>query len=210
MKELDLLKKDWQKQNVDAARFSYQEIYNMLLKKSSSVVRWIFIVSLVEFVIWHLLYLLPNNLELYAQLDMMWLIYTTSSIHYLVTFGFIYYFYQNFKRIRTTDKIKNLMERIIKTRKTVKYYVVYNLGAFALVYSIIIIMMYAKKDLLFKLDLFKEQMELLPEFKSLFFVMQAISAVFVILIFGGIYFLLYGVMLRKLKKNYQELAEIEQ
>jgi hypothetical protein len=102
------------------------------------------------------------------------------------------------------------MERIIKTRKTVKYYVVYNLGAFALVYSIIILMMYAKKDLLFKLDLFKEQMELLPEFKSLFFVMQAVSAVFVILIFGGIYFLLYGLMLRKLKKNYQELAELEQ
>ena len=36
MEELDLLKKDWQTQGTDA-KFSYNDIYQMILKKNSSL-----------------------------------------------------------------------------------------------------------------------------------------------------------------------------
>ena len=52
MDELELLKKDWKKQDNSYPKLSYDEIYKMILKKSSSIVKWIFIISLLEFVFW--------------------------------------------------------------------------------------------------------------------------------------------------------------
>ena len=52
MDELDLLKKDWQKEDSRYPKLSYNEIYGMILKKSSSIVKWIFIISIIEFVFW--------------------------------------------------------------------------------------------------------------------------------------------------------------
>ena len=55
MDELELLKKDWKKDNSKYPKLSYDEIYKMILKKSSSIVKWIFIISLLEFAFWLLI-----------------------------------------------------------------------------------------------------------------------------------------------------------
>ena len=47
MDDLDLLKKDWQKPNA-FEQISEQDIYGMLHKKSSSIVKWILLSSLIE------------------------------------------------------------------------------------------------------------------------------------------------------------------
>ena len=52
MDELDILKKDWNKEKVDYPKLSYDDIYKMILKKSSSIVKWIFIISILEFAFW--------------------------------------------------------------------------------------------------------------------------------------------------------------
>ena len=39
MDELELLKNDWQKDNANYPKLTYDEIYKMLLKKSSSIVK---------------------------------------------------------------------------------------------------------------------------------------------------------------------------
>ena len=39
--ELELLKKDWQKREANLPKLSYEEIYPMIKKKSSSIVKWI-------------------------------------------------------------------------------------------------------------------------------------------------------------------------
>jgi len=52
MDELDILKKDWQKEDSRYPKLSYDDIYGMILKKSSSIVKWIFIISILEFVLW--------------------------------------------------------------------------------------------------------------------------------------------------------------
>jgi len=60
MDELELLKRDWRKKGKDLPRLSFDEIYKMIWKKSSSIVKWIFIISVIEFLLPLLLYLLPS------------------------------------------------------------------------------------------------------------------------------------------------------
>ena len=52
MKELDLLKKDWNKQNTDFPKLSYDDIYKLIHKKSSSIVKWILIICIAELIFW--------------------------------------------------------------------------------------------------------------------------------------------------------------
>ncbi len=52
MDELELLKKDWQNKEEHLPKLSYDEIYKMIWKKSSSIVKWIFYISLIEFIFW--------------------------------------------------------------------------------------------------------------------------------------------------------------
>jgi hypothetical protein len=53
MKELDLLK-DWQKNKDSFEQVSEIEIYRMIHKKSSSIVKWILIISIMEVLLWTL------------------------------------------------------------------------------------------------------------------------------------------------------------
>ena len=52
MDELELLRKDRKKEDKAFPKLSYNDIYKMILKKSSSIVKWIFIIGILEFVLW--------------------------------------------------------------------------------------------------------------------------------------------------------------
>jgi hypothetical protein len=43
MDQLELLKKQWQSREQELPKLTYNDIYSMLLKKSSSIVKWIFL-----------------------------------------------------------------------------------------------------------------------------------------------------------------------
>ena len=96
MKELDLLKKDWQKSEASFEQLSEKDIYAMLHKKSSSVVKWILIVSILEFVILNGLgFLLPDPYqskydELHPYLNI------AEKLNYFIILGFIYLFFNLF------------------------------------------------------------------------------------------------------------------
>ena len=45
MDELDLLKRDWKRQEASLPKISYDDIYKMIHKKSSSIVKWILIIA---------------------------------------------------------------------------------------------------------------------------------------------------------------------
>ena len=55
MKELDLLKKDWQKNEASFEQVTEKDIYKMIHKKSSSIVKWILILSVLELILWSVL-----------------------------------------------------------------------------------------------------------------------------------------------------------
>ena len=133
MDELELLKKDWQKQGQKLPKLTYDELYAMIWKRSSSIVKWIFIISIIEFALPHLLYLLPSareGLSLYDELNLKYVILVMTILQYGIIFYFIFQFYQRYREISVLDNARELMRKIIRTRKTVKNYIIIALSFF--------------------------------------------------------------------------------
>lgn len=208
MKELDLLKRDWQK-NDAFEQVSEVEIYKMLHKKSSSIVKWIFIISILEILLWTLISVFFNtddylkNIK-HEELDFYFEALTV--FNYAVILVFIYLFYKNYMAISTTVSIKQLMKDILKTRKTVQCYVWYNLGmvALSLLFGFYIAFAY-NPDVAVLMDKIDNNTK----------VMVITIGVFVLIIaaflglFWLFYRLIYGTLLRRLFANYKELKKID-
>jgi len=211
--ELELLKKDWQKKEFDVPKLSYEDIHKMIWKKSSSIVKWILIISILEFTLPHLLYLLPSmreGMEIYDKIGVSKYLLIISVFTYAVAFYFIFQFYKRFKEISVLDNSKNLMKKIIKTRKTVKHYVIFSLSMIMVTIIIMIIGVYLNDNIISAFPELKGSLEKISQEKLKITVMLSIGifGVILTLLMGVIYFLLYGLLLRKLKKNYSELRHL--
>lgn len=210
MDELDLLKKDWNKQQGNYPKLSYDQIYKMIWKRSHSIVKWIFYISLIELLFATILNIVfsgdkywkdfeKNNLA-----DIVTVLYVVS---YAITFYFIYRFYKNYKRISATDDASTLMKNIIKTRRTVKYYIAYVLissGITVVGISAYMILNHTHNGVE---DISKYSFEAMDWLRFI-----GISALVLTIFLGLIwlfYRLLYGILLRRLKKNYIELKKLE-
>lgn len=200
MDELDLIKKDWQKRNEDLPKYTREELMPMLHKKSSTSVKWIFIISLIEFIFWLVIDVLVSSeeyLETIENQTFLWFLKILTVVNYVVLFGFIYLFFRNYLRIKVTDSAKKLMEQIIKTRQAVKYYVRYNIILF-----IVIFVVSAARAIMVE-----------TIFNSTEFWIISGIMVFILLIIVGFLFLfyrvLYGILTRRLYKNYKLLNETE-
>ena len=215
MDELELLKKDWQKKEGMLPKLSYDEIYSMIWKKSSSIVKWIFIISVIEFVLPHLLYLLPSvrdGMDFYEQLGVKNIMVGINVVSYMVIFYFIFQFYKRYREISVLDSAKDLMHRIIRTRRTVKHYIIFALSLFLFTFLTIAVAVYVGDgdNLIEVLNLGDEARNM--SINRLKFI---ISFVFVIMgiictaLIGLIYFLIYGLLIRKLGRNYSELKKLE-
>ena len=215
MDELELLKKDWQKKEGMLPKLSYDEIYSMIWKKSSSIVKWIFIISVIEFVLPHLLYLLPSvrdGMDFYDQLGVKNLMVGINVVSYLVIFYFIFQFYKRYREISVLDSAKDLMHRIIRTRRTVKHYIIFALSLFLFTFLTIAVAVYVGDG-----DNLIQVLNLGDEAKNMSInrLKLIISFVFVVMgiictaLIGLIYFLIYGLLIRKLGRNYRELKKLE-
>lgn len=212
MDELELLRKDWQKKEEHFPKLSYDQIHNMLWKKSSSIVRLILIISVLEFTLPHLLYLLPSvrkNLDVYQNLGLHNIIIAISIVQYLVVFYFIYQFYKRYKEISILDNSKNLMTKILRTRRTVKHYVIFCLSMLFVTCMIFMFGIYLS-DHVADIFVIPESNDISPEkLKRILMWGMGIFGVLFTLFMGGIYFLLYGILLKKLNRNYKELKQLE-
>ena len=212
--ELELLKKDWQKKEAHLPKLSYDEIHNMIWKKSSSIVKWILIISILEFTLPHLLLLIPSyreNMNIYDKLGLHNILIGLSVITYGVAFYFIFQFYRRYKEISALDNSKNLMRKILKTRATVKHYIIYSLSMILVIVALLIVGVYLTDDIFSSFSALKEKSETISveKLKITIMVAMAIMGVLMTAVIGGIYFLLYGLPLRKLKKNYNDLKQLE-
>lgn len=214
MDSLELLKKQWQTSEQELPKLSYTDIHQMLLKKSSSIVKWIFLISIAELLFWTILaFFVPESSKaINNSIGLKTTFLVVNIVHYLIFAGFIYLFYRNYNSIKVTDTIKELMRSILDTRKTVKYFVIYNVGASVLLMLCVNLFYYTKKDELYRLMVQNyEGYGAIPQesFTSVFFISQlAISLVFIGLIIL-FYRVLYGILLKRLKRNYSELEKIE-
>ena len=212
MDELKLLKKDWKKQEGSFHQISENEIYGMLHKRSSSIVKWILIISVLELLLWSGITFLTADEEYFKTLEMYHLdtiMPIISVINYGVILFFIYLFFKNYKAINTTDTVKQLMQSILKTRKTVKYYVWYNLGMTAFSFILVFIFQFMYDPNIQKLI---EKMSKTVSV-STFYCIMILVYVAVIVVFIGLiwlfYRILYGILMRRLQKNYNELQKID-
>ena len=198
---LDNYKKAWKNQPEQASKRSTIEIYKLAHSRSASIVKWIFIIGILEFVILNSIYFFIDMDEAYAEyekLGLMNFIFYSQIVAYTILFYFLVIFYLNYKRISTTDSTSNLMKKIIKTRKTVRNYVLFNLGYMLLVMVVATIAS------------IQTNLEDLNNKKILFIVFASLIATLLILgILCLFYQLLYGFLLKKLNTNYKELAKLD-
>ena len=212
MDELELLKKDWKKDNSKYPKLSYDEIYKMILKKSSSIVKWIFIISLLEFAFWILIsFALKDTkiMENVQALNMNHILIPLTIISYIVLIYFFYLFYKNYKNIAATDSTKRLMENILKTRRTVKYYVYFNLASLVVGTAIGLSYLFKNdENIASQLDIASANGGVFKTYALIIIVTVLMLAVMVgiLLLF---YRVVYGILLKRLNGNYKELKKLE-
>ena len=198
---LDNYKKAWNNQPEDAHKVSSLEIYKMAQSKSSSIVKWIFIIGIAEFVFLNSLYFLSDMdevLKTYEKLELVNFMFFSGILGYIILFFFLAKFYQNYKRISATASTKVLMNNILKTRKTVRNYVIFNLG-----YVAIVTMVVSIASIKMEFEILNTKKLLLIGFIIL------IATVLILGLLWLFYQLLYGILLKKLNRNYKELSKLD-
>jgi len=209
MEELDLLKKDWKRSENRFNQVSENEIYTMLHRKSSSIVKWILIVSIIELVVWSALSLLGNMDDFLKKINHEELIMyfkLFSIFHYVVIAVLIYLFYRNYVNISTTSSTRDLMKSIIQTRKTVQFYVWYNLVMIAVSFIIgfVINLVYNPE-----MDALLDKINTDGSYMAGVLIGLGLCVFVFVGLFWLVYRVIYGVLLRRLLANYKELRKIE-
>ncbi len=212
MDELELLKKDWQKREADLPKLSYEQIYKMIWKKSSSIVKWIFYISIIEFVFWagiNLIFNDPESIQELKDLHIHKVIMVLNFINYGIILYFIFKFYTNYRKISFTDSSKKLMKTILGVKRTVTQYVWFNLIIFTtyLIINMYGVLLYGPEG--------KEIVEAAANngnATAFWAMVIGISIVFTAVILFLIwlfYKLLYGILLKRLRQNYNDLKKLE-
>lgn len=202
--DLDNIKKVWKAQQT--ASFSREEILAMLQKKSSSIAKWIFYIGLAEFAFWLMLsFVLPeSSLELNKNSKLF--IEILSYVNYAIIIGFIAIFFINFRKIKAEENITQLLKNIFRTRKTVQYYIVYNLSMFVFSFILIVVWLMTTEPELLKIS---EEMRANSIFWIGFIFGILIFMVIILTILYFFYRLLYGFLLRRLNNNYKEIQQLQ-
>ncbi|EAQ41586.1 hypothetical protein [Polaribacter sp. MED152] len=212
MDVLDNYKKAWENQPEESNKVSSVEIYKMAHSKSSSIVKWIFIIGILEFIFWGAINLtIPDSFyKVYEDLDLMEYLNFFMILHYVVIAIFLYLFYVNFKRVSLVDNTKKLINRILKIRKTVKYYVFYNLATVFLGSIILNVIMFSDNNKLMKV-MNPDNLALDIKQVITITVISQVIALFIILVLLWLFYkLVYGILLKKLNKNYKELLKLNE
>jgi hypothetical protein len=92
MKEL---KKDWKKNADSFQQISETEIYKMIHKKSSSIVKWILIISILEILFWTVSNLFFSTDEMLIKIkhpEMIFYLEVLTYFNYVVVLIFFYLF----------------------------------------------------------------------------------------------------------------------
>lgn len=213
MEELDLLKAHWKNENA-FQKVPRNELYEMSHKKSSSIVKWMLVISITEFLFWLAIPLLSGDEEstdegskLIKSLGMDTFLDYMSYINYVLIIVFCILFYYNYKKIKLTDGSKNLMASIVRVRKTVMYYINISL-AFVLLRGAVVMYVYFSKDagMTALFDKAAQQGKL----AIMIAVAVVISLIALGIITGVVYLyykVIYGILLRKLWHNYDDLKK---
>jgi hypothetical protein len=209
MDELELLKKDWNSGTAKFKNYSDADIYPMLHKKSSSIVKTLFYISIGELSFWLLAGILPYFLSsnLKEKLDTSYenpLFLGSSILSYSVILIFVFLLYKSYKAISATDSAKKLMESILKTRRVIKYYVFFNLTLIFLSIPLSIYFEYMENP-----EFHQQIVEASTNQMLVLYLFAVLVAGVILVLLWLMYRLIYGVLLKRLNRNYEELKKLE-
>lgn len=191
MDELDKLKNHWKNSEENFPQVTETEIYGMLHKRSSSAVKWILIISILEFVFWGGCSLSSFFMDTRRE-EMPIILQVLDYVTYLVLIIFIVFFYVNYKKISVEKPVKELLDNIIYTRRIVIVYIGYVIGviSFTLIYTLY------------------QEISKTGQDEAIYLYVSIGVAIAMIGILVLLYNALYGRLVRKLNKNYRELQKM--
>ena len=115
----------------------------------------------------------------------------------------------NYRTISVTDSVKVLMDNILRTRRTVKQYVAFNL-------VVLLISMFVTMGIQFNRD--EELIAMVDQasangdvlkFYAVTILISLLFFIVLVLLVLGFYYLIYGLLLKRLNTNYRELKKLE-
>lgn len=197
---LDSLKDAWKNQQEATISFTETDIYKMIHEKSTSIVKWILYISIIEFIVFVIPNFFIDNSESIEKLNLTNFSNITIAILVVVTLFFIFLFYRNYKNICVNDSTKKLMQDILKTKKTVNYYIVFQLSMLSLT---IFVTAYRA------ITTFEKIKESFSGSNVLIWLVIVGITIVTVLVFWLFYKLIYGILLKRLKQNVKELKRSE-
>ena len=215
---IDQFKKSWQEQPVSDV-YNTSEIEGMLNKKSTNYVKYIFWISVAEFLLFSVMgifYFFQNEedngflnileklgaqktQQIESSFDIIYWILKVSSL--IVTAYFVLKFYQNYRKIRIEENLKGLITRILTFKKTVNAFILISillLVAFTSIFTIFIFY-----------SLNEQNVEPKSSELTIFVVGIIVTTAFSVLLIWLYYRLVYGIIMSKLDKNLKQLREID-
>lgn len=216
--DLDNLKKTWQEQPV-TEKYNSDEILQMLNKKSRNYIKyilWISIVELLFFSIVNVFYFIQGNdsngvinilerlgakktNEVEHNFNTIYFVLKVLSI--LTTFYFVIKFYQNYRKIKIEENIKEFIIRIINFKKTVNAFILISIALLLAFISIFTFYIFYALN--------SQSVHLNNSTLWGFIIGIIFSTVFCIVLIWVYYRLVYGIIMRKLDKNVKILQEID-
>ncbi|WP_308004922.1 beta-carotene 15,15'-monooxygenase [uncultured Chryseobacterium sp.] len=216
--DLDSFKKTWQEQPVQE-KYDYNEILQMLNKKSRNYVKYIFWISVIEFLFFTLIGLfyiiqgkesnsfiniltklgVQRTLELENTFDNIYLVLKVLSL--AITAYFVFKFYQNYKVIKIEENLKRFILKIIKFKKTVNAFILINIALLITFTSIFTIFVFYILN--------TQNVEITNSTLIGFIAGIIISTAFTVIMVWLYYRVVYGIIIKKLDKNLTQLKEID-
>ena len=100
----------------------------MTQAKSSSIVKWIFVIGLLEFAFMILstfVFDISNDEKILVEMEIYEFVQISQYLTIPVLFYFLFLFYKNYKNISSIDNTKKLMTKIKKTRSWLLFFMLY-------------------------------------------------------------------------------------
>lgn len=216
--DLDSFKKTWQEQPVQE-KYDYNEILQMLNKKSRNYVKYIFWISVFEFLFFTLIGLfyiiqgkesnsfiniltklgVQRTSELENTFDNIYLVLKVLSL--AITAYFVFKFYQNYKVVKIEENLKKFILQIITFKKTVNAFILINIALLITFTSIFTIFVFYILN--------TQNVEITNSTLIGFVAGIIISTVFTVIMVWLYYRVVYGIIIKKLDKNLTQLKEID-
>ena len=140
----------------------------------------------------------------FEEMSHSWIYNSINVISYAVIFLFVYLLWKAQSAISVTDNARKLMKSILKTRKIIKYYVLFNIFLALISFPIVLYLSINEHP--------EIQNQLNAATSTQLFAMSAVSIVIVavfLLFFWLFYKLIYGILIKRLTRNYNELKKLE-